>query len=224
MINPWHLLAVFFAAAIAFAVSVTYVLVIDASGPRQEPQVARWVFPPDRTDCNQIYGTAYRSDNERKWFNDNCSAWSQNVGLVPDPAGGPAASAAPAGQPQNNPGPGPDGRDCNAIRGTPYRSPAERDWYLANCQNQNQPGANPNIAPTPSAGPDRTDCNAIRGTPYRSDSERNWYLANCRQQQAQVAPPPPPPAPVQQAPQPLPQVQPQNNGNGNGNGRGNGGR
>jgi hypothetical protein len=206
MINPWHLLAVFFAAAIAFAISVTYVLVIDASGPRIAPATAGWVFPPDRTDCKEIFGTAYRSDRERQWFNDNCSSWSQNVGIVPDPAGGPAAGAAPGVQQQAT-GPGPEGRDCNQTRGTPYRSPAERDWYLANCQGQ----APATTAQAQTAGPDRTDCNAIRGTPYRSDAERAWYLANCQQvQRAQVA-----------QPQTQPQHQPGNNGNGTGRGNGN---
>ncbi len=32
------------------------------------------------------------------------------------------------------PTPGPDRGDCAAIRGTPYRSDAERAWFLANCR------------------------------------------------------------------------------------------
>ena len=30
----------------------------------------------------------------------------------------------------------PDRNDCDAMRGTDYRSPAERDWFLANCVTQ----------------------------------------------------------------------------------------
>jgi hypothetical protein len=45
----------------------------------------------DRTNCDQIRGTAYRSDAERIWFNVNC-------GTTPTatPVGTPAASLAPA--------------------------------------------------------------------------------------------------------------------------------
>jgi hypothetical protein len=70
------------------------------------------------------------------------------------------------------PAPG-DRTDCNQIRGTPYRSDAERQWYIANCS-----GSSPQAAAAP-AGPDRSNCDEIRGTAYRSDNERRWYQANC---------------------------------------------
>lgn len=62
----------------------------------------------------------------------------------------------PVAQPENR-------SDCNAIRGTPYRSDEERSWYLENCVSSTN----------------RADCNRIRGTRYLSLVERNWYLANC---------------------------------------------
>jgi hypothetical protein len=168
MVDPWRLLVVCFAGAIAFAASITFVLA-DARGPgpsvRPPAEVAALA---DRADCNQIYGTAYRSDAERRWFNDNCSTWSKSVGIVPEPD-------APVAQAQ--PSPPAEGRDCNQINGTAYRSEGERTWYLANCGS-----AKPAGDQQASAGPDRTDCNQIRGTPYRSDTERLWYLANCRTQ------------------------------------------
>lgn len=171
MINPWHLISVVLAAAMAFAVSITYVLVLNADGTRTVEKAGTGAqAPQDRTNCDEIYGTAYRSDSERTWFTDNCSAWSKAVGEVPEPSAAPTPQRSqPNPQPSSPP---PAGRDCNQIRGTPYRSAAERDWYLANCiGDQNQQ--------TATAAGDRSDCNQIRGTPYRSDAEREWYGANC---------------------------------------------
>ena len=36
----------------------------------------------------------------------------------------------------------PDRNDCDAIRGTDYRSPTEREWFLANCVPQVRPAVN----------------------------------------------------------------------------------
>jgi hypothetical protein len=65
--------------------------------------------PPDRTDCGEILGTAFRSDNERQWFMDNCSKWplvkvpndaERAAGVRPDSRQtlrvGPAAQFLPA--------------------------------------------------------------------------------------------------------------------------------
>jgi hypothetical protein len=166
--------------------------------------------PPDRTDCGEILGTAFRSDNERQWFMDNCSKWPLvKVPDEPDTSTATTPSEPPEcaqirGKPyesaqqrnfylqncnQNQPNQpansntqaqqptpvpatnGPDRTDCNAIRGTPYRSNNERSWFQQNCGN---------TAPPVTTGPDRTDCNQIRGTAYRSPAERDWYNANCR--------------------------------------------
>lgn len=67
-----------------------------------------------------------------------------------------------------------DRSDCNEIRGTAYRSAAEREFFLANCT------GSVTAPPTPaSTTGDRTSCDAIRGTPYRSATEREFFLANC---------------------------------------------
>ena len=50
--------------------------------------------------------------------------------VAPTTAQGPAATAtvAPTAAPAE-----PNREDCNAIRGTPYRSDNERNWFQANC-------------------------------------------------------------------------------------------
>lgn len=72
---------------------------------------------PDRTDCNQIRGTPYRSDNERLWYFSNCFGRNNS-------------------QQSTNQGSTLNRANCGAIAGTPYLSDTERQWYLANCQNQ----------------------------------------------------------------------------------------
>ncbi|MGE0057384.1 MAG: hypothetical protein AB7T32_05330 [Dehalococcoidia bacterium] len=136
--------------------------------------------PGDRINCGEILGTAFRSDNERQWFMDNCSKWP--LVKVPDE---PAPGSSPV---VNEPA------ECAQIRGKPYESNQQRAWYLQNC-NQNQPGQpTSNNAQTQSqpqtntttGDPDRTDCNAIRGTPYRSNNERAWFQQNCGNSPAPV--------------------------------------
>ncbi len=47
---------------------------------------------------------------------------------------GPGLATTPAPIVEATPTPNPLNRqDCNTIRGTPYASPEERTWYLANC-------------------------------------------------------------------------------------------
>jgi hypothetical protein len=116
-------------------------------------------LPPE---CDAMRGKPYESAEQRRWYLDNCT------GRTPANAASPQRSPATA---SGQPPPGGPARGCDAIRGRPYQSDAERDWYLANC---NQPAP----APAP-GGADRTDCNAIRGTAYNSANERQWYLANC---------------------------------------------
>jgi hypothetical protein len=178
-------------------------------------------LPPDRIACQEILGTAFRSDNERNWFIENCSKWplvkvaDEGPGAPPPPASTePPECAAIRGKPYessqqrtwylqncnqgsrppanqqaaaNNQGNQPaqsqpqgDRTDCNAIRGTPYRSSNERNWYQQNCGGTASSPAQAGQQPQPAGGPDRADCNAIRGTAYRSDAERDWYNANCR--------------------------------------------
>jgi hypothetical protein len=133
--------------------------------------------PGDRINCSEILGTAFRSDNERQWFMDNCSKWPL-VKVADEGAPAPGQTQAPAEPPE-----------CAQIRGKPYESNQQRNWYLQNC-NQGSSAPRAGTTPTPSSqqnqqqtqttgGPDRTDCNAIRGTAYRSAGERTWYIQNC---------------------------------------------
>jgi hypothetical protein len=149
-------------------------------------------LPPDRINCGEILGTAFRSDNERQWFMDNCSKWPL-VKVADEPAPGQTgAPSAPAEPPE-----------CAQIRGKPYESSQQRQWYLQNCNQNAAPRTGGAATPNPqpqgqtqtSGGPDRTDCNAIRGTAYRSPTERTWYIQNCG---STTNTPPQQPAPPQQ--------------------------
>ena len=117
----------------------------------QQPQQASAAAGPDRTNCNEIRGTPYRSAAERSWYAANCSGTQAQPVVA-----------------------GPDRTNCDEIRGTPYRSAGERSWYAANCS-----GNQPNQSQPLAAGPDRTNCDEIRGSAYRSAGERQWYLDNC---------------------------------------------
>jgi hypothetical protein len=124
---------------------------------------------PDRISCEQILGSAYRSDAERAWFHQNCSQWPP-VKVDPAPAPASANGQAPAnGEPP----------ECASIRGRPYESSQQREFFLKNCHRPASPQPATTTGNVPAAG-DRTDCNAITGTPYRSERERGWYLQNCR--------------------------------------------
>jgi hypothetical protein len=137
-------------------------------------------MPPDRTDCGEIFGSAFRSQSERDWFVANCSAWEQATLGAIEPAP-PAAPGAPTGAPAQAPAapaqpppPTPvENPTCAQMRGQPYANAADRAWFLANCTGA---GAQPSF----DTGPDRFSCDEIRGTRYRSGNERNWYLQNCR--------------------------------------------
>jgi hypothetical protein len=159
--------------------------------PAPQPPLSHVAPMPteDRSNCGEIYGTAFRSEAERAWFIANCSSWP--LVRVADAPPGPPPGAPVNGQQQPNrsgqalspvaPG---DRGSCDEIRGTAYRSTTERTWYLANCGGQPStpvqvPGSAQLQAGAPPLPGDRTSCNEIRGTAYRSASERNWYLANC---------------------------------------------
>ena len=49
------------------------------------------------------------------------------------PLSSPVPSPTAAPTPEPTPTPVPDREDCDEVQGTPYRSPSERTWYLANC-------------------------------------------------------------------------------------------
>ena len=119
----------------------------------------------NRTDCEEMYGTAFRSDEERAWFNGHCARWP----LVNVPEYRSAPASANASLPQ----------ECNEMRGRPYSSDEQRRWYLANCLDDNE--GDSSTAGSQVQSGDRTNCDEILGTPYRSTAERAWYLINCGQ-------------------------------------------
>ena len=51
------------------------------------------------------------------------------------------------------PTPRPDRKDCDAIKGTDYRSETERAWYLANCRETSQVPAAPRLRTASAEGP-----------------------------------------------------------------------
>ena len=127
-------------------------------------------IPPDRTDCAEYFGTAFRSETERQWFTENCSAWERaTLGAVQ--AAPPAAPVAPTPVPEARPGEDPR---CAQMRGQPYANDADRAWFLANCTG----------AAIPQVPTDSPECASIRGRPYESDQQRSWFLANCTTSQA----------------------------------------
>ncbi len=163
---------------------------------------------PKRDNCNEILGTAFRSAEERQWFQQNCSKW-------PPTNFGDMAIARTSQQ---------DSPACAAMRGRPYNTDAERQWFLTNCPGTGtgQPAAAAGAPDAGNSGPDRNDCNAIAGTPYRSATEQVWYYRYCT---GQSAPAQAAPAPAAQLQQPV--VIQQNSGQSNAcnprsNGRGRG--
>ena len=94
------------------------------------------------------------------------------IGATPTPAElvyqiAPTATITPTGQPTSTPAPvtataerkatptprPADRTDCDAIRGTAYRSPSEHDWFLANCEEQSVIAPPPATSPEPSIPP-----------------------------------------------------------------------
>ena len=163
------------------------------SAPKAPGSAPAAIGGQSRNNCDQIYGTAFRSPEERDWFSANCSHWPASPFIQRAPGAAPGATNVNA---PTNPGPA-----CDAVRGHPYASQEQRTWYLTNCTDAAlaaaaakgtapaPPPPGTALAPPPSTpaqtAADRTDCDAIRGTPYTSDNERNWYLANCQGQQQQ---------------------------------------
>jgi hypothetical protein len=69
-----------------------------AESPTQTPVPPTATAGPDRTSCDEIRGTPYRSESERRWYLDNCvpPTATQPAATVPTT---PAATQAPLPQP-----------------------------------------------------------------------------------------------------------------------------
>ena len=157
----------------------------------ETPQVAA-----DRSACDQIYGTAFRSGQEQDWFMANCSKWE------------PVAAAAASAQ---NPGgertiDAASAARCLQISGRPNASEEERRFYQAVCStpwsvegSNPQPGLPQQQPPQPqnpgARGPDQPE-------PPRQQGPQNPQAEQPPQGQQPPQPQPPPP------PQPPPAVPP----------------
>jgi len=101
-------------------------------------------YLPTQT-CDQIRGKPYTSEGQHQWYLANCLGTSQpgptQVTVQPTPGQSQVVT-------------GPDRTNCDEIRGTPYRSPNERQWYLGNCAAPAPPVQGPGpVASIPLPGP-----------------------------------------------------------------------
>jgi hypothetical protein len=117
--------------------------------------------PPDRQDCGEILGTAFRSSAEQAWFTENCSAWAattlgrveipiQPTGQQPDGSRNSRANDLNLqdrdgedddernrdDRDRDRPQDEDDVRRCDQLRGRPYQQPGDREWFLQNCLNR----------------------------------------------------------------------------------------
>jgi hypothetical protein len=142
-----------------------------------------------RQDCNAMMGTAFRSPEERQWFEQNCSRWPA-VALAQVPAAAPAP--APGQQPVNVRTIQGDSPECAAMRGKPYDNEQARTWFLQNCIRpeapppppapgapNGAPQALPATAPTPLVNANAAVCDTLRRMPNPSDEQRRWYFTYC---------------------------------------------
>lgn len=68
-----------------------------------------------------------------RWFTSHDATIHRALADDQTPVVAATIVASPAATPTAVPTPLPDRTSCDAIRGSDYRSPAERDWFLANC-------------------------------------------------------------------------------------------
>src|SRR5512146_2245538 len=125
---------------------------------------------PDRTDCRQILGTAFRSEAEEAWFATNCSSWAPaTLGRVDEASGAgeppssqagsdtrPSPTTAPAVAVIQN-GAESNPQRCAQLQDKPYASADERVWFLANCL------ATPSTSTQSPDGPGPEACDQLGG-------------------------------------------------------------
>ena len=76
------------------------------------------------------------------------AAWTPRPTVTPRSTDTPPPTATATPEPTATSTPELNRQDCDAIRGTPYRSPEERDWFLANCTTAPPPSSAPNCHPS----------------------------------------------------------------------------
>jgi hypothetical protein len=82
-----------------------------------------------RQDCNTIMGTVFHSNDERVWFEQNCSRWPAVPGIPQTSRSSQSIQGGSAVIQAEPP-------ECIAQRGKPYSSDAQRPWFLAHCLGQ----------------------------------------------------------------------------------------
>jgi hypothetical protein len=126
----------------------------------------------DRISCDQIFGTAFRSEQERSWFLENCSQWgSIDMSPVQTPQK-PVENVAPDQQQQAGTGagtpvqnqPAANQRQPNANNPTQNSAPAEPATPRPQVQTQQPPPAPTPASQPPSNSGQGTDvCSIFRG-------------------------------------------------------------
>jgi hypothetical protein len=153
--------------------------------PRRDVSAISKLDTGVRHDCNTILGSSFHNTEERDWFEQNCSKWPAVALQVIAPAPAPA-------QPGQPPPPAViqnETPECAAMRGKPYGSEQDRNWFLQNCIRPEAPPPAPNnvqpqvrpasIAPTPVVNANAAVCDTLRRTPNPSDEQRRWYFTYC---------------------------------------------
>ncbi len=132
-----------------------------------------------RNDCSQIMGTPFRSEDERHWFETNCSKWpSTSFDTLNIAKGKPEDPA------------------CAAMRGRPYANDKDRQWFLANCNGSSgTPTASSSSDPAVFADSPSYSCAPIAGptpaaTPTSNGNQRGPQATKTPQPSQSCGPPP----------------------------------
>jgi hypothetical protein len=157
--------------------------------PKRDTSALSKLETGTRYDCNTILGTAFHNQEERDWFEQNCSKWPA-VALVHVPAAPPQQQRQPGAPPPATTIQG-ETPECAAMRGRPYNSEQERTWFLQNCLRPEVPVAPsgnpvpPQVQragaqqPAPVVNANAAVCDTLRRSPYVTDEQRRWYFTNC---------------------------------------------
>jgi len=158
--------------------------------PKRDASALSKLETGTRQDCNAIMGTAFRSTEEREWFEQTCSRWPA-VALAQVPAAAPPAAPAASQRPSAPNQIQGDTPECAAKRGKPYANEQDRTWFLQNCIRpeappppapsvpNGAPQALPATAPTPLVNANAAVCDTLRRAPNPTDEQRRWYFTYC---------------------------------------------
>lgn len=143
--------------------------------PTATPQLS------DRSDCGEILGTAFRSEDERSWFTENCSAWADTtLGEVKLETSSQSSRSSRSDDNRDSSEDEDDRRD---------RDDDESDDDDRDRRNDSDDDGGRDRRDRDDEDEDDGDstdrrCDELRGRPYESRSQRSWFLENCLQQEA----------------------------------------